>query len=199
MNEHWPTAPCTLCGQEDRECRMEYAPYAQVFVHRACMHHALRTQSFSKALLDLAREVHMSCGARGRVGWECRRGHLLTPDNVRTRPGTNYRECLTCYRNYTHARDKRPYRNPRLVAAKEDRWTWTHCVNGHEYTPATSIRGRYGERRCRTCLIERSKKGIATRWERYRERQRMEALSPGLKPAAGREMASGPGRDRGQG
>lgn len=43
----------------------------------------------------------------------CKKGHLLTPDNVRRRSGerAGHRECLTCYRDDHAARDRRTAAN----------------------------------------------------------------------------------------
>lgn len=54
---------------------------------------------------------------------------------------------------------------PQVENARRGKGSWTHCVNGHEFTPENTIHEPRGagttvtRRRCRACKNERQRKG----------------------------------------
>jgi HNH endonuclease len=93
----------------------------------------------------------------------CKRGHALTPDNVRVN-ARGYRNCLTCYHLRERANRSRrqslswigPLHGPR----KPGKYS-TVCRNGHVRTAANTEYLRSGGIQCLTC---RGRPGGGTPW-----------------------------------
>lgn len=95
----------------------------------------------------------------------CKRGHEFTPENThiaivrdpvhgdRTRRG-----CKTCSREAARAKGRRKRHVHSVPGAQKD---WTHCLNGHEFTPEnTGLTKRPDGKQwrwCRECQRERGR------------------------------------------
>jgi hypothetical protein len=58
--------------------------------------------------------------------------------------------------------------NMKDAAAKRrfPRQTWTHCKNGHQFTPHNTLRQHGGARRCRTCQLAQGRAAYRRKQER---------------------------------
>lgn len=80
----------------------------------------------------------------------------------------------------------------RGVSPLAEKATWTHCVNGHEFTPETTyIHPKRGTRNCRTCMLEtarRRRAGLANTGPCNQDGCDGVAVSRGLCPGHYMEM-----------
>ncbi|HKC75729.1 MAG TPA: hypothetical protein VKF37_16250 [Chloroflexota bacterium] len=91
----------------------------------------------------------------------CKYGHALTPDNL-ARRGDGRRRCKTCTadrrREYTQRKNAR---NGKITLPPPQ--LRTHCPEGHEYTPENTYIGSKGERSCRLCQQQASRRSYEKR------------------------------------
>ncbi|MFI2247852.1 HNH endonuclease [Rhodococcus sp. NPDC019609] len=91
----------------------------------------------------------------------CPRGHECTPENKRVRNGK--RSCLQCVIDRYHIEklghpfipdpDSPNTKKRRCLTCRENAPEVTHCVNGHEFTEATSEYRSNGQRNCVICRL----------------------------------------------
>lgn len=85
--------------------------------------------------------------ARNAQATHCPHGHRYDASNTGHNSGK--RRCLTCHRDREHAR---------FGAEGPPNALKTHCKHGHEFTAENTRHNADGERVCRTCHRERSRR-----------------------------------------
>lgn len=92
----------------------------------------------------------ISFAAKNAEVTHCPKGHEYTPENTYRYSKGGRRQCRTCMKIASRARNK----TDRGQAA--DR---THCPRGHEYTEANTYRSASSGRICRQCNTDRARAG----------------------------------------
>jgi len=104
---------------------------------------------------------HPINGLINRAKTHCLRGHEFTPANTYRINGS--RRCRTCCRDSMRA--ARAIRGPQPPSAGALNRVKTHCIHGHQFTPANTYRigAQKRWRACRACHIAYAKRAYAAR------------------------------------
>lgn len=97
-------------------------------------------------------------GQHNAVKTHCPQGHEYTPENTAPRKGGG-RTCIAC-RNAASREAQRKRRGYQGGITSGDK---THCIHGHEFTEANTIRRTNGGRGCRECGREANRLAMRRR------------------------------------